>query len=99
MDPSLLQSVITGIHFRSNATPNVDIEDPFNPGPPDPVLTALQPQITLDVTTGDPIIIAPYGAPSGAHVGLFATLGIGASLAVLGLAAYGTYALIHRVGR
>lgn len=94
-DGSLLQSLITGIHLRSNFGPNVDILNPFAPNPePSAAMEALQPSVTIDISGSDPLVLAPYGQPvPSAWAGILALGGV-TSLAVLALAAYGAYRLL-----
>lgn len=95
-----LSSIITGIHFRSNATPDIDLtgDDLWGTGTtaPNPAMLALQPQISLDVAGGgDPVVIAPYGTP-GPTQWTAVAFGLSAgSLILLGFATYGAYRYIR----
>lgn len=89
-----LSAIITGVHFRSNLTPDIDIADPFAASQePNPFLASTQPQITLDVIASSPIVIAPYGTPGSTGAAVTAGAGL-SSFALIGLAIYGAYKLI-----
>lgn len=80
-DGSLLSTLVSGIHIRSNLTPPIDMPNPFAPAPDDgsnPAMTLMQPQIILDTPAG-PVAINPYGVPSD----------FGWTLSALGLLAMG----------
>lgn len=58
---------ITRISVESEYLPRIDIDKPFEPGPPNPFLSALRPKITVELNgdSANPITIAPYGEPTG----------------------------------
>lgn len=60
-----LRGWITAIKLETAYSPPIIIRDPFAPGAPSPLLSALKPRITIEVAGGSakPILIAPYGAP------------------------------------
>lgn len=53
---------IKNIRIDSAYLPTINLPDPFKPGPPNPILQALRPKITIDTTLGEQVI-APYGDP------------------------------------
>jgi hypothetical protein len=61
---SVAQRVVSRIDIESAWGPKISVDDPFEPGPPDRRLQALQPRVTLHMRHGgDPVVIAPYGDP------------------------------------
>lgn len=96
-DASLLSTLVTGIHIRSNVTPPIDIPNPFATTPdnaPNPMMTLMQPQITLDTAAG-PVSINPYGVPSDSGW----TLSMLGLLAMGILTAYGAVRLVQTFGK
>lgn len=59
----ILEGLITRIRVQSAFMPDVVIDDPFKPGPPSPLLGALKPKITVELLSGKPIVVAPWGEP------------------------------------
>ncbi len=60
-----LTSQITGIKIETAYLPEVSIANPFQPGPPNPYLSALKPKVTIELAGGAirPVVLAPYGDP------------------------------------
>lgn len=54
------------VRVESSFLPTIELERPFEPGPPNVFLQALQPKITLEFSGGllRPVVMAPYGEPS-----------------------------------
>ena len=54
------------VRVESSFLPTVELERPFEPGPPNVFLQALQPKITIEFSGGllRPVVMAPYGEPS-----------------------------------
>jgi len=59
---SVLQS-IKKITVETAYLPRIELNDPFAPGPPNPLLQALKPKVTIETASMEPIIMQPYGAP------------------------------------
>lgn len=59
---SLLQG-ITKVTVETAYLPKVELNDPFAPGPPSPLISLLKPKITVEVSNMEPIVMAPYGEP------------------------------------
>jgi hypothetical protein len=60
--PETLARAITRIDVKTAYGPPLTVADPFAPGPPNPYLQALKPEVT--VWLGDqPVKMAPYGKP------------------------------------
>lgn len=57
-----LSKYITGITVESAYLPALDMVNPFGAGPPNPLLQALKPKITIRTTLGDKVL-TPYGDP------------------------------------
>lgn len=95
---SILSSVITGLHIRSNMTPPIDIPNPFATDGSNttgsPSMQLMQPQIIFDTPAG-PVSINPYGVPSTAGWTL-SSLGL---LAMGILTAYGAVRLVQSFGK
>ena len=86
-----LTGQITGIKVESEYGPTFEIPNPFQPGPPNPFLQALKPKITLELMNGQvqPIIIAPYGEPSGEGTTKAQTAGL-MGVGLIGALIYGS---------
>lgn len=54
------------VRVESSFLPTIELERPFEPGPPNVFLQALQPKITLEFSGGllRPVVMAPYGEPT-----------------------------------
>ena len=54
------------VRVETSLFPTVELDHPFEPGPPSPFLQLLQPKITLEFDGGllRPVVMAPYGEPS-----------------------------------
>jgi len=54
------------VRVETSFFPTVELERPFEPGPPNVFLHALQPKVTLEFSGGlwRPVVMAPYGEPS-----------------------------------
>lgn len=60
--PKTLARAITRVEVHTAYGPPIVLDDPFAPGPPNPYLQALKPEVVLYV--GDtPVTAAPYGEP------------------------------------
>lgn len=84
----LLRQLVTGVTVETAYLPTIELQDPFKPGPPNPLLQLLRPRVTLQVA-GKPVRYAPYGEPGATRWPMVQTgliLGAGA-LALLLLAA------------
>lgn len=57
-----LSKYIKSIKIESAFLPEIYLDDPFKPGPPNPILQLLKPQITINTSLGEQKI-APYGEP------------------------------------
>lgn len=60
-----LSAYVKSITVESKYSPRIQLDNPFAPGPPNPLLQAVKPQITLTLADGlgGPVVIAPYGSP------------------------------------
>lgn len=58
-----LSKYVTGLRVDTSMLPPIDIENPFEPGPPSPLLQTLKPKITIRLKGFDPVVIKPYGDP------------------------------------
>lgn len=58
-----LRRRLKSVSIRTEYGPDIDVEDPLKPGPPNPYLMALKPQITLNIDGYGPLVMAPYGKP------------------------------------
>lgn len=58
-----LSKYIKSIKIESTFLPTIDIQDPFKPGPPNPLLQILKPKITVEVAQLGDQVMAPYGEP------------------------------------
>lgn len=62
LKPDELMRLITRVEVHTAYGPSIELDDPFEPGPPNPYLQKLKPRIVFYV--GDyPIAMQPYGAP------------------------------------
>jgi hypothetical protein len=54
------------VRIETSLFPTVELDRPFEPGPPNVFLQALQPKITLEFGGGlvRPVVMAPYGEPT-----------------------------------
>jgi len=60
----VLDSLVTGIRVDTAWGPTINLDQPFAETPePNPFLQLLKPKITVALTTGSPVSIAPYGDP------------------------------------
>lgn len=57
-----IASQVERIRVESAFSPPVELERPFQPGPPNPYLQHLKPKITITFA-GHPVVMAPYGEP------------------------------------
>jgi hypothetical protein len=100
VDASFLQSLVTGIHIRSNYGPDIDVADPFSPSPTTTtegrgsatLLSKLQPQVVFD-TAGGPIVLNPYGTPGPTRWEEVLTGATFFGSIAVGLSLYGLYKL------
>ena len=60
----LLSSQVQSITVKTQYGPDLVLDHPFEPGPPSPLLSAMKPQIEIQLQGSNPIKIAPYGAPA-----------------------------------
>jgi len=58
-----LRKYLQSIEISSNYSPPVVLNDPLKPGPPNPYLEKMQPQIKIRIKGINPLVIAPYGTP------------------------------------
>ncbi len=60
-----LAQYVTRIQIDSEWLPPIVLDNPFQPGPPNPFLEGLKPRITMEIAGGavEPVVIAPYGEP------------------------------------
>lgn len=81
-----LSKYVSGIRIESAYLPEIYLPDPFKPGPPNPLMQALKPKITVEITGGvaDPVVVTPYGEPGPSMWPTIKTVGL---LLVLGLIA------------
>lgn len=62
-DPTpLARALVQRIEVHTAYGPSFEFKDPFKPGPPNPYLQRLKPQIKM-TTPGGPVTIQPYGPP------------------------------------
>ena len=59
----MARELIKRVEVTTAYGPSIELDDPFAPGPPNPYLEKLQPQVKLFTPAGKPIVIAPYGTP------------------------------------
>lgn len=59
---SLLQS-IKKITVETAYLPRIELNDPFAPGPPNPLMQILKPKITIETIGFAPMTMQPYGEP------------------------------------
>jgi hypothetical protein len=57
---------ISLVRVETSLLPTVELDHPFEPGPPSLFLQLLQPKITLEFSGGvlRPVVLAPYGEPT-----------------------------------
>ncbi len=55
--------IVNSIQIESAFSPPIVMNDPLRPGPPNPMLQALKPRITIQLAAGAPIVLQPYGDP------------------------------------
>jgi len=60
---NLARSAIKKIDIRTAYGPPISIERPFEPGPPNPYLQTLKPEIEITFVSGGKTKMQPYGAP------------------------------------
>lgn len=60
---TLARSAIQKIDIQTTYGPPITVTKPFEPGPPNPYLQALKPEITLTFITGKQTKMSPYGSP------------------------------------
>jgi hypothetical protein len=59
-----LRDLIDGVRIDSAYLPAVVLSDPFAPGPPNPIMAVLRPQVTIyPAGAFSPVVVAPYGEP------------------------------------
>jgi hypothetical protein len=58
---ALLQN-IRKVTVETAYLPTIQLDDPFAPGPPSPLLQLLKPKITIE-TSVSPVVLTPYGDP------------------------------------
>lgn len=89
-----LLNLVKKATIESEYLPTIQLNDPFRPGPPNPLLQALKPRITLEVAgSSRPIVIAPYGNPGPSKWPLIRAGLVASGLVLLGL---GVRALMRR---
>jgi hypothetical protein len=59
-----VESLVQSITIESAWFPTIQIDDPFAPGPPSPILQFVKPRITITPKAGSPIVSAPWGEPT-----------------------------------
>ena len=59
----LARSAIQSINVKTTYGPPFRIEKPFEPGPPNPYLQTLKPEIEITFVTGHKTKMRPYGSP------------------------------------
>lgn len=79
---SVLQS-IKKVTVETAYLPRIELNDPFAPGPPSPLMQALKPKITIETTGFSPMVMAPYGEPGPSKWPLVSVIGL-AGFAALG---------------
>lgn len=60
---TVARSAIQRIEIKTAYGPPMVIEKPFEPGPPNPYLQALKPEITITFANGKQTKMMPYGNP------------------------------------
>lgn len=60
---NIARSAIQRIDIKTSYGPPITIDKPFEPGPPNPYLEKLKPEITLTFSNGQKTRMVPYGKP------------------------------------
>ncbi len=57
---------VSRVRVESSFLPTIELDRPFEPGPPSPFLQALAPKITVEFENDvfKPVVMAPYGEPA-----------------------------------
>jgi len=82
------RAMISKVDVDTAYGPSISIDDPFEPGPPNPYLQRLKPRVVLHLRGGEaqPVVIAPYGEPGPTQWPLIRSALIVSGFAVGGLA-------------
>lgn len=83
---NVLQAV-KGVTVETAYLPTIRLNQPFAPGPPNALLSALKPKISIDIGEGAPIVMTPYGDPGTTKWPVVALIFVGGAFA-LGYLAY-----------
>jgi hypothetical protein len=56
---------VSRVRVETSFLPLIELDHPFSPGPPSPLLQALRPKITVEFENDvfKPVVMAPYGEP------------------------------------
>ena len=87
-----LKNSVRKLTIETAYGPKIEIDRPFAPGAPSPLMAALRPRLRLDLHGADPVIIEPYGAPGESKWGTVQLVLVG----VAALAATGIWFLLKR---
>lgn len=79
---TLLQNVQT-VTVQTAWLPTITLNDPFQPGPPNPLLNLLKPKITIQTVGGAPIVMTPYGDPGASKWPIAAAVGAVGVIAIV----------------
>lgn len=89
-----LNQYVKHIRVETAWLPTIDLPNPFQPGPPSPLLQALRPKITLSLEAlgqQKDVVSAPYGEPGPSKWPAIQNLLLFAALGTLGYLVYRRY--------